>query len=312
MGEEVKAGYGLAGNAQSAVGSELSMRAADATQRAPAAALGTQGSVLRRLVRQRRNIPIFLALGVVALIMLFGQLIAPYNASIPDYTSRLQHPSVHHLLGTDELGRDLFSRILVGTRISLGAALIAEVIVVTVGAVVGLVAGFYGGLVDTVVMRVTDIFMAFPSLLLAIAVAAFLGPSLRNTIIAVSFSWWPYYARLMRSQVLAKKEEEYVFAARALGAGTQRLMFTHIVPNCLTPIIVQLTISIGGALVVIAGLSFLGLGVRPPTPEWGALIFSGFRYVLVAPWYCIAPGAAIVIVVMIFSAAGDALQDVFR
>jgi peptide/nickel transport system permease protein len=266
----------------------------------------------KRLFSRRRNWPALFGLLAVLLIMAFGGVVAPFDPIRPDYSSRLQAPSARHWMGTDELGRDVFSRVLVGTRISLGAALTVEAVVVTVGMLVGLLAGYVGGAVDEVVMRITDVFMAFPGLLLAIAVVAVLGPSLNNAVLAVSFTWWPIYARLTRGQVLGAKENLYVLAAKSIGASEWRVMTRHVLLNCITPIIVQLTIAIGAALVVIAGLSFLGLGASPPAPEWGALIYSGFRYILVAPWYSTVPGVAIVLAVMVFTAVGGALQESFR
>jgi peptide/nickel transport system permease protein len=274
----------------------------------PVALAAERRPVSRRLLR-RRGLTILLPMAALAFVVLFGEMVAPYDVQKPDYTSRLAAPSGSHWFGTDELGRDLFSRVLAGARLSLGAALAAEALVVVVGTVVGLLAGYHGGFVDEVLMRITDVFLAFPAILLAMAVIAALGMGLEKTVIAVSFTWWPYYARLMRSEVLSAKERDYVLAARAVGASNLRIMFVHVLRNCLTPVIVQLTIAIGAALVTISGLSFLGFGAQPPEPEWGALISSGFRYILVAPWYSTFPGLAIVAVVLVFSAAGDALQE---
>jgi peptide/nickel transport system permease protein len=264
--------------------------------------------VFTRLVTRKINLPMLLMLGLIVLVMVFGEAIAPYSVDTPDYSSRLQPPSMTHVLGTDELGRDLLSRVFAGTRISLGAALEAEALVVVIGLLVGLIAGYRGGAIDEVLMRITDVFLAFPAILLALAVVAVLGTGLQNSVFAVSFTWWPVYARLTRSEVLSVKEREYVLAARATGATERRVLFNHVLRNSLTPVIVQFTIAIGAALVTIAGLSFLGFGAQPPTPEWGALIWSGFRYILVAPWYSTFPGVAIVLVVLVFSALGDALQ----
>jgi peptide/nickel transport system permease protein len=272
-------------------------------------ALASERQPLTRHLLDRRMLTILLPMAALAFIVLFGEAIAPYDVQKPDYTSRLVGPSNDHWFGTDELGRDLFSRVLAGARLSLGAALAAEALVVVVGTIVGLIAGYYGGIVDEILMRITDVFLAFPAILLAMAVIAALGMGLEKTIIAVSFTWWPYYARLVRGEVLSVKERDFVLAARAAGATNPRIMFVHILRNCLTPIIVQLTIAIGAALVTISGLSFLGFGAQPPEPEWGALISSGFRYILVAPWYSTFPGVAIVVVVLVFSAAGDALQE---
>jgi peptide/nickel transport system permease protein len=234
---------------------------------------------------------------------------APYGPNVPNYGARLQPPSATHIFGTDELGRDIFSRALYGTRLSLSAALEVEAAVVPVGVFTGLIAGYLGGWTDEAIMRITDVFLAFPSLLLAIAIVAALGPGLGNAVFAVSLTWWPVYARLTRGQVLAIKELDYVQAARAAGASEWRTMFVHVLRNGLSPIIVQFTIAIGQALVVIAGLSFLGFGARPPQAELGALVFAGFQYVLVAPWYSTFPGLAIVAVVLLFGGIGDRLQE---
>jgi peptide/nickel transport system permease protein len=290
--------------------SGAAVRAAEGAEapddRPAAVGLGARSVARRR--NWRRHTPVIAVVALLAAVMLLGDTLAPYPVDVPDYTLRLHSPSWQHPFGTDELGRDLFSRVLVGTRLSLGAALAAEALVVTVGIVVGLVAGYRGGLVDDILMRITDVFISFPAILLAMSVVAALGIGLGKVVIAVSFTWWPYYARLTRGEVLSVKERDYVLAARALGARESRVMVAHVLRNSLTPIIVQLTIGIGAALVTISGLSFLGFGAQPPTPEWGALISSGFRYILVAPWYATAPGVVIVLVVLVFFAAGDALQ----
>ncbi len=235
-------------------------------------------------------------------------LIAPQNPVEVDVMNRLQPPSAGHLFGTDEAGRDNFSRIVYGARITIPAALGVILVAMLVGSAVGAVAGYAGGRVDEILMRVVDVVLAFPSILLAMAITAALGLGLRHAMLAMILVWWPEFARLMRGQVLATKANDYVASARALGAETWRIVGLHVIPNAFPPIVVKATLDIGNAIILTAALSFIGLGAVPPEPEWGAMIAAGrakFEYW----WAATFPGLAILSVVLGFNFLGDGLQD---
>ncbi|GAH53304.1 unnamed protein product, partial [marine sediment metagenome] len=223
---------------------------------------------------------------------------------------KLLAPSRVYFLGTDEMGRDLFSRVLYGTRISLLGSLIAVGIGLFIGVPLGLMAGFYGGFTDEFIMRIVDMFLSFPPLLLAMAIAAFLGPSLQNAILALIIAWWPWYTRLTRGQVVSIKEREFVRAAHAIGTPSWQIMLKHILPNCISPIMVQASMDLGGIILTLAALSFLGLGAQAPTPEWGLIINTSRTYFLKAWWYSVFPGMAIFITVLSFNLLGDGLREV--
>jgi peptide/nickel transport system permease protein len=268
-------------------------------------------SNLRRfLIGNRLNL-----IGVVIVVLffflsLFGELIAPYDPYAVDITNaKLLPPSADHWMGTDELGRDVFSRILTGTRVSLQVAFFVLSFAVVFGTIIGLIAGYAGGFVDEALMRLTDMFLAFPALVLAIAVAASLGRDLRNTMIALATVFWPWYARLVRAQVLSIKEREFVEAARSMGAPRHRLILKHIFPNAAAVIIIQLTLDVGYAVLATSSLSFLGLGAQPPSPEWGTMLSAARNYFRDAWWYMTFPGLALTLTVFAFNVLGDGLQD---
>ena len=222
---------------------------------------------------------------------------------------KLQGPSLKHFFGTDELGRDLFWRVIYGTRYSLAIGFVAVIISAAVGVPLGAVAGYYGGKLETVIMRIADIFSAIPSILLAIAIVSLLGRTTFNLMLAIGIAAVPQFARVTRASVLTVKSQEYVEAARALGKNDMYIIFKHILPNCLSPIIVQTTLRIAGAIVSASSLSFLGVGVRPPSPEWGALLNAGKDLIMGYSYLCLFPGLAIMITVLAFNMLGDGLRD---
>jgi peptide/nickel transport system permease protein len=246
---------------------------------------------------------------LVVFCAIFADLIVPYDPVAMEVKDRLQPPSQLHLMGTDQFGRDILSRVIAGARVALVVAVMVLTIAAVVGFVVGSVAGLLGGWVDEVLMRITDLFMAFPALILAMAIAATLGPSLQNTMIALSVVYWPWYARLVRAQVLSLREREFVVAARSIGASTSRLIGRHLLPNAVPILITQVTIDVGYVVLSTSGLSFLGLGAQPPTPEWGAMITEGRTFMREAWWYVTFPGVALSITVLGFNLLGDGLRD---
>lgn len=250
---------------------------------------------------------------VLILIALIVPILLPATQNIDQDTNpkeQLLAPSIMHPFGTDELGRDVFKRVLLGTRISLQTALIAVGLALLVGIPLGAIAGYYGGFIDELIMRITDIFLGFPPLLLAIAISSFLGPSLKNAMLAIALSWWPWYTRIVRGQAVSLKERQFVKAAKAIGTPSSMIIFKHIVPNAIAPVIVQTSMDIGGVILTIASLSFLGLGAQPPTPEWGLMISTSRNYFLNGWWYSIFPGLAIFFTVLAFNLLGDGLREI--
>jgi peptide/nickel transport system permease protein len=247
-------------------------------------------------------------LAVVAFCALFANAISPYDPNEQDYLAFTEAPSRAHLLGTDDLGRDVLARIIYGSRVSLLVGVIAVGIAVGVGVTLGLLAGYAGGLVEDVVMRIVDALQAFPGLILALGIAAALGPGIEKAMIAIGIVATPAMARLTRAQTLAIREREFVSAARVIGASPLLIVLRHIWPNVTAPIIVQATLLVATAIVTEAGLSFLGVGVVPPTPSWGSMIRTGSQYLEVAPWMAFAPGVAIFATVLAFNFVGDGLR----
>ncbi len=270
-------------------------------------------------VARPRRLPAFLnnplTLVGLSLIVLFAAsallapVLAPMDPNDQLLVQRLKPPSLEHWLGMDQLGRDVFSRILFGARISLLIGLVVVGSAGVGGTIVGLVAGYAGGIVDEVLMRFTDIFFAFPPLILAMAIAGALGPSLNNAMIAIAVVTWPVYARLVRGQVLALRQLEFVEAARGIGASVSRILFRHLLPNTLAPILVQASFDMGAAILAAAGLSFIGFGARPPTPEWGVMVSEGSKFIATQPWLSFFPGVAILLTVTAFNLIGDGLRD---
>jgi peptide/nickel transport system permease protein len=241
-------------------------------------------------------------------VAILAPVLVPYDPLAQDLSARLEAPSGRHLFGADDLGRDVLSRVLYGARISLPMGGFVVLLTGLIGVSIGAVSGYLGGTVDDILMRVCDAVLAFPSLILAMAITAALGPSLNNAMLAIVAVLWPEYARITRGQVLAVKELEYVTAARAMGAPARRILWRHVLPNCLAPLIVKASLDVGNAILIAAGLSFIGLGAVPPTPEWGAMVSLG-RQKFYEWWVATFPGLAILSVVMGFNFLGDGLQD---
>jgi peptide/nickel transport system permease protein len=272
-----------------------------------------------RVSEWRRFRRVFFSRGVVAfgmvvivlfiLVAVFAPFIAPYDPYEPELVNTLKNPGAAHWLGTDSLGRDTLSRIIYGSRTSLEIGLIVVFLACTVGMTLGTIAGYYGGWIYTVIMRFIDALMSFPMILLALVVAALLGGGMRNVMIALSVALMPSYARLMCGQVLSVKENDYIMASKAMGASNSHSMLRHIVPNCIPPIIVLITMMLGVTILAEAGLSFLSIGISPPTAAWGSMLNEAREYLLERPILSIAPGAALMLVVFAFNMVGDGLRD---
>lgn len=255
-------------------------------------------------------------LGLILLVFLiaiavFAPLFADYeeDAISQNMKVRLQSPNNKHIFGTDQYGRDLFARIIFGARVSLSIGLITIALSLTVGAIIGSVSGYYGGRIDDVLMRIMDVFLAIPQMLMAISIVAALGPGIFNLLIAMSISSVPRFARIVRSSILSIKDQEFIEAARACGTRDRRIIFKHIIPNAIGPIIVQATLSIAGTIIAISGLSFLGLGIKAPMPEWGSMLAEGKAQMRYYPYIVIIPGLSIVFTVMALNLMGDGLRD---
>ncbi|RFU66805.1 ABC transporter permease [Bacillus sp. V59.32b] len=260
----------------------------------------------------KKNKLAIVGLSIVAffiLLAILAPLIAPYDVAKQELSNKHLAPSGEHWFGTDEFGRDIFSRVIYGARISLWVGFVSVAGSVIVGSFLGIVAGYYGRWVDTIISRIFDIILAFPSILLAIAVVAALGPSLQNALIAIAIINVPTFGRLLRSRVLSVKEEEYITAAKAIGMKDSRILIHHILPNSLAPIIVQGTLAIATAIIECAALGFLGMGAQAPTPEWGKMLADSRAFILQAPWTVLFPGLAIMLTVLGFNLMGDGLRD---
>ncbi len=264
----------------------------------------------RHMVRNRLSLIGIMIIFSLLLLALIGPYIAPYSPLSTNPIHKLESPSKTHLFGTDSLGRDILSRVLYGTRISVTIAVIVLIVSGGTGIVIGIISGYFGGIVDDILMRITDLFLAFPQLILAMVVSAALGRNLRNVVLAVAFTSWTVFARLARGQALVAKEQEFVEAARACGASNTRILFVHILPVSISPLIIQGSIAMGGIILTVAGLGFIGFGAQPPTPEWGAMVSDGRNYLPAAWWACIFPGLAIMFTVLGFNLFGDGLRDI--
>lgn len=268
---------------------------------------------MRRYLRNPLMVMGAVGVFLFILVAVFADVLQPYpehSRGVVTVRDRLKPPSSQHLFGTTELGRDVFSLVVAGSRISLLVGVVTAAGVVLIGVTLGLTAGVMGGVVDELIMRITDLFLSFPSLLLAMAITAALGPSLTNAMIAVAISWWPSYCRLTRSEVLSVRERAFVESARAIGARTPRVVFRHVLPNVISVIMVNVTMDVGLMILTTSSLSFLGLGAQPPTPEWGLLVTTGRVQFLTQWWIATFPGLALFFVVLSFNLLGDGLREV--
>jgi peptide/nickel transport system permease protein len=269
------------------------------------------GHLARRFARNRLALFGLMVFAAIVVLAALAPWIAPASPIKTDFTAYLQPPGPRRLLGTDELGRDVLSRIIYGSRASLEAGVVSVGLAIAGGLPLGIVAGFYRGRLDDLLMRLTDAMLSFPQLILALAVAAVLGPGLGKAMIAIAVVLMPVFMRLMRAQILTEREREYVDAARALGAADRRIIWRHLLPNSLAPIVVQGSLNIAGAIITEATLSFLGLGTQPPTPSWGSMLNAAQQYLGQAPWLSFWPGLAIAITVFAVNVAGDGLREIW-
>jgi peptide/nickel transport system permease protein len=271
----------------------------------------------RRAVRKFRQSPLSMVGLTIILVLIAIAVFGPFFVPYPEHASgalnikeKLDPPSWAHPFGTDQVGRDIFTRVIVGARVSLMAGLVVILLALTIGTLLGAIAGFFGGRLGEGIMRTTDVFLTIPDLILAMAFAAALGPGLFNVMIAVSLVWWPGYCRLARANVIALKDSQFAEAAESIGASRSRVLFTHVLPNAFPTILVKASMDIGFAVLTTAALGFIGLGTQPPTPDWGVMIADGRKYLREAWWFSTFPGIAILLTVLAFNLLGDGLRDV--
>jgi peptide/nickel transport system permease protein len=262
------------------------------------------------LLRHRLALAGLVIVAALVLVAAAAPLLAPYAPSAQHLADRLQSPNARHWLGTDELGRDILSRLIYGTRITLGIVVLVTAIAAPLGLVIGCMAGYAGGWVDAALMRVTDVFLALPRLILALAFVAALGPGIENAVLAIALVAWPPYARIARAEALALRHSDFIAAAQLAGASPWRIVVGHVMPLCLASVIVRVSLDMAGVILIAAGLGFLGLGAQPPAPEWGAMIAAGHKYMLDQWWVAAMPGIAIAVVSLGFNLLGDGLRDV--
>ncbi len=269
--------------------------------------------MIRAFRRDRLGLLSLLVVVAFVLGAIFAPYVTPYpeeGRGAPNLLNKFLPPSREHPFGTDYLGRDVLARVLFGGRSSLSIGFLVVIIAVLIGTPLGALAGYIGGWLDEVIMRVTDMFLAFPPLLLAIAIAAALGPSLRNTMIAIALTWWPWYTRLVRAQTVSLRERFFIEAARGMGVDNLTIILRHVLPNVMTPVLVQGTMDIGSAILTGAAMSFIGLGAQPPTADWGRMVSNGRIYIMGQPWYGAFPGLAVFLVTLAFNLLGDTIRDV--
>jgi len=266
--------------------------------------------VFKKLIQNKSGLLGFILIFILLLVAAFAPIIAPYSPVKQNFSIAFQKPSAAHIMGTDSYGRDILSRVIFGTRVSLKVAVGATGVALLVGSILGLVAGFFGGWIDSLIQWMAEVCWAFPTVLYALVLTVLIGPGLWTALIAIGLSYWPRFERLMRSEVLVNREQGYVEAARALGASNIGIIFRHILPNSMASTVVVSTLLMGQAIGEEATLSFLGIGTQPPTPSWGLMLAEARTFIISAPWVTIFPGVAIVLVVIGFSLLGDALRDV--
>jgi len=284
----------------------ISLPAVEPTRRSP----GLAAQFRRQFIRNRGGMIGLAIMVTITLIAIFAPLVSPYDPYALSRLDRLQGPSRAHLMGTDDLGRDLLSRIIYGARISMTVGLFTVLIATALGTPAGIVAGYFGGKIDSLIMRVMDVIFSFPAVLLALAITAFLGPNLRNMILALGIVYAPGFSRIVRGPVLAARHLEYVEASRVMGASNARILVHHLLPNIISPLIVTATVTFSFALLAEAALSFLGMGAQPPEASWGVMLSSGRRFMETVPSLAVFPGLAIMITVLASNLLGDALRDV--
>ncbi len=266
---------------------------------------------IRKFFKNKLAVAGFISISFLFIIAVFAPLIVPHNPYEGNVIHRLKSPSKTYLLGTDELGRDVFSRMVYGTRISMSIGIVSVGISVLIGTFLGLLSGYYGGIIDIVIMRFVDIMLCFPTFFLILMVIAFLEPNIYNVMIVIGITSWTGLARLVRGETLSVKERDFILAAKGLGLKESRILFVHVLPNVIAPILVSTILGIGSAVLVESGLSFLGLGVQPPIPSWGNILTSGKDYIHIAWWLSLFPGVAILLTVLSWNLLGDGLRDVF-
>ncbi|MBF7084075.1 nickel ABC transporter permease subunit NikC [Desulfallas sp. Bu1-1] len=273
-----------------------------------------EGLLMSAIYRLARDKMALVGLGIIIVIVavgIFAPYLAPHDPVQVDLGQKLARPSAEYPLGTDHLGRCILSRLIYGTRVSLSTAMLVLTVIIFISVPAGTISGYVGGRLDNIVMRIIDILLAFPGLVLALVIAGMLGPGLLNVMIALGAVWWVGYARIIRGMVLSVKEKEFILAARSCGTSHSKIIFRHILPNVLSPVIVLATLDMGSLILAISGLSFLGLGAQPPMPEWGAMLNDGRPYMQAAPHLMLFPGLAIMLVVLAFNLLGDGLRDAF-
>lgn len=268
---------------------------------------------LKLICRNKLTAAAFIVIGLLLLLAVFAPCIAPYpeqGLGDVNMSEAFSPPSISHIFGTDEMGRDICSRIIYGARISLCISLVTIFFALIIAIPLGVFSGYVGGWADEIIMRLTDVFLSFPPLLVAIVIASFLGPSLRNAMIAIVIAWWPWYCRLIRAQVVSIRERPFVKASQCIGTKPCVIMFSHILPNVVSPLIIQASMDIGSVILTLASLSFIGLGAQPPIPEWGLLVSVSRTYIMDAWWYSLFPGLMIFITVLSFNLVGDGLREI--
>jgi len=268
-------------------------------------------NVLVKLLKNKFAVIGLTVILLLIIVALFAPVISPYTPSEQNVFERLQSPSINHIFGTDDLGRDVFTRMIFGARISLAVGFISVFIILVIGTFLGIVSGYYGGKIDYIIMRFTDIVLCFPTFFLIILVIAFIEPNIYNVMIVIGVTSWPGLARLVRAEVLSLKEREFILVSKMMAISNIKIFFVHILPNIISPLMVYSSLAIGGAILTESALSFLGLGVQPPMPSWGQILTSGKDYIYMAWWLSLFPGIAILVTVLAFNLVGEAIRDIF-